>query len=167
MKKITLIGLVAIFAGCSSIPSSPPIGSEAAKTFFTPSSSTQGTIYFTCGKWYTKTAITDSSNESPVCDFIVNKKPYTQLKKGSVGRLDLPPGMYEISQGENSMSTSVPAKIDLKAGGIVLAIANYTHKTGVLGGAMTGNHIFSVEIITTGVVTQIQNKSPVQLAPLP
>lgn len=130
MKRLALVGFAALAAGCSTIPSSPPITGEAARTFFAQAPNGKGTIYFTCGKWFTKTAIGDSTNESPACDFVVNGKAYSQLKKGNVGRLDLPPGNYEISQGDGAMSVSVPSKLDLKAGGVVLAVANYTH-TGI------------------------------------
>lgn len=166
MKRLALIGVAALAAGCSTIPSSLPITGEAARTFFAQAPSGKGTIYFTCGKWFTKTAVGDSANESPACDFVVNGKAYSQLKKGSVGRLDLSPGNYEITQGDGAMSVSVPSKVDLKAGGVVLAVANYTHKAGVLGGGMTGNHVFTVDILTSGVVEQVQGKNPASLSPV-
>ncbi len=166
MKRLVLVGLAAFATGCSTIPASPPITGDAARSFFAQAPSGQGTIYFMCGKWFTKTAVADTANESPACDFVVNGQAYTQLKKGNVGRLNLPPGNYEITQGDGAMSVSVPSKVDLKAGNVLLAVANYTHKTGVLGGGMTGNHVFTVDILTTGVAEQTQGKSPALLSPV-
>ncbi len=61
------------------------------------------------------------------------------------------------------MAVSIPTKIDIGGGDVILAIANYTQKTGLLGGAMSGNHVFTVEIQKTNVIEQVKRKAPVSM----
>lgn len=164
MKKILLLtAFIILFAGCSSVPKSAPLTGDAAQQFFNPAVGIKATAYFTCGKWYTKSWLGDSENDSPFCDFLVNSTGYSRIEKNMVGRIELLPGRYQIKQVEESMGVSIPTEVELGRGDVILFTANYTHRVGALGGAMTGNHLFTVELLKNDVLAKIRTKMPVAM----
>lgn len=162
-QNLLVITSLALTA-CASVPSAKLLTGDSAANFFSEPQGGKGVIYFACGKWFTKTALMDSENELPACEFVVNGRQYVQLKKGNVGKLELPSGIYEIKHADATMSVAIATSVDLKSGETHLAVADYTHKTGVMGGALSGNHVFS---ISTSKITadKVRQKSPVLMTP--
>ena len=166
LKKITLFMTFAIFiSGCATVPSSVPIVGSAAERFFSNPQKGNGVIYFSCGKWFTKSALLDAEDDLPACEFVINDRQYSQLKKGTVGKLELPNGKYSIKQAEGSMSVSIATSVELKESDVLLAVGEFTQKSGLSGGALSGNHVFSVALSQISI-DNIKHKKPVLMAPI-
>lgn len=170
MKNVLLIAVATIgLIGCSSVPLATKMTPDQSQGFFSAGKDAKGgTVYFTCGRQTVSTLLMTSQTESPTCQYSVNSTLYKAVAKGSVGRLDLKTGTYEIRQpAESSLAVIVPLKLEARPGDVALVKANYEVKQGGLGGALSGAHISSVEYDKDEVLEKIKGKQPVLMEPLP
>lgn len=169
MKKVLLLAIATIgLIGCSSVPLANKMTPDQSTGFFTAGKdSTAGTVYFTCGRLTTSSWLMTTKNELGACQFSVNSIAYKGVEKGSVGRLDLKSGTYEIKQVIQDLGTSVPLKLEVRAREIVLVKAHYDMKIGPLGGALSAGHVFTVEYDKDDVLEKIKDKQPVLMEPVP
>jgi hypothetical protein len=63
------------------------------------------------------------------------------------------------------MAVAIATTVDIKVGETHLAVADFTHKTGLMGGALSGNHVYSINISKV-TVDKLRQKSPVLMTPL-
>jgi len=166
LNRITKFITITIFiSGCATVPSSSPIVGSAVENFFSSPQNGKGVIYFSCGKWFTKSALLDAEDDLPACEFVINDRQYSQLKKGTVGKLELPKGKYSIKQAEGSMSVSIATSVELKESDVLLAVGEFTQKSGIGGGALSGNHVFSVTLSQISI-DNVKHKKPVLMVPV-
>lgn len=160
----SLVGLV----GCSSIPYATKMTPDQSAEFFSAGKDTKnGTVYFTCGRQTYSSWLVSTKGELAGCQFAVNSTTYKGLEKGSIGRLDLKAGTYEISQPAQMQAAIIPLKLEVRAGEVILVKAHYDIKSGVLGGALNAGHIFTVDYDKEDVLKKVQGMQPVLMEPAP
>lgn len=171
MKRAIALAMSAIgLVACSSMPMATKMAPDQSVGFFSASKDAKaGTVYFTCGRQTVATLLMSHQTESPACQYSVNSTVYKGLEKGSVGRLDLKPGTYQISQPTQSSSSimSVPLKLELRAGEIVLVKAHFDMKTGLLGGGASAVNVFTVDYDKEDVLEKIKGRQPMLMEPAP
>lgn len=170
MKKAIALAMSAIsLVACSSMPMATKVTPDQSAGFFsTGKDAKAGTVFFMCGRQTVATALMSHQADSPACQYSVNGTSYKGFEKGAVGRMDLKPGIYEISQADQQPSSStmnVPLKLDLRAGELVLVKAHFDMKTGALGGALSGVRVFTVDYDKQDVLEKVKGKQPVLMEP--
>jgi hypothetical protein len=169
MKKNILIILFATLAGCNSVAPPAGLAGKLADDFFVPSKGKLATAYFTCGK-FLQHYIIDQEMDLEHCDFVINSESYTTLQKNTIGRLELPPGRYQIKQVDDD--GSIPNKtveIDLAAGETVLFKTAFTQTIsvggtivlGAIGGQAFGSRLASIEVFKNPSLANQKSKIPV------
>ncbi len=169
-KAIALVMFAISLVACSSMPMATKVAPDQATGFFSSGKdTTNGTVYFVCGRQTVATVLMSHQADSPSCQYSVNGTNYKGLEKGSVGRLDLKPGTYQISQPTPSSSSimSVPLKLELRAGEIVLVKAHFDMKTGLLGGGASAVSVFTVDYDKEDALKKVKSRQPMLMEPAP
>ena len=169
MKKAIALAVSAIsLVACSSMPMATKIAPEQSTGFFSAGKDAKsGTVYFTCGRHTYSSWLVSTKSELGGCQYSVNSVAYKGIEKGSIGRLDLTAGTYEIKQVDQPLATIVPLKLEVRAGEVVLVKAHYDMKAGVLGGAINASHVFTVDYDKEDVLEKVKDKQPVLMEPAP
>lgn len=171
MTKAILLAVSAVsLVACSSMPMATKIAPEQSTGFFSAGKDAKtGTVFFVCGRQTVATLLMSHQGDSPACQYSVNSAVYKGLEKGAVGRLDLKPGTYQISQPTPSSSSimSVPLKLELRSGEIVLVKAHFDMKTGLLGGGASAVSVFTVDYDKEDVLEKIKGRQPMLMEPAP
>lgn len=169
MKKAIALAMSAVsLVACSSMPMATKVAPDQATGFFSSGKdTTNGTVFFICGRQTVSTPLMNQQGDSPACQYTVDSTVYKGLEKGSVGRLDLKPGTHQISQPDPTGSSSVivPLKLELRAGEFALVKAHFDMKTGALGGALSGVRVFTVDYDKEDVLAKVKDKQPVLMEP--
>lgn len=169
MKKTLLLAAVVGLVGCSSVPTAIKLPPDQVAGFYQTDAAakTKAVAYFTCGRVTLESWAGRKEYDASSCEYIVNGAAYKSLDKGTVGRLVVSPGTYQITQTAGTGETSVPLNLDLKAGDVVLVKAHFGMKSGAMGGALTANYVRSVDYDKEGVLAQVKGKQPVLMEPAP
>lgn len=168
MRKNISIIFLAVLAGCNTV-SPPALTGKSSDGFFITAKEKVATAYFICGKWL-QHYIVDQEMDLDHCDFVVNSEAYTTLYKNTIGRVDLPPGKYQVKQADDD--GSIPSKeavVDLIAGEVVLFKASFTKSVslggtlfgGAIGGEMMGSRLANVEVFKSPNLANQKDKTPV------
>lgn len=141
---------------------------QSAGFFTAGKDAKNGSVYFTCGRQTVATLLMSHQGDSPACQYSVNSTVYKGLEKGAVGRLDLKPGTYQISQPTQSSSSimSVPLKLEVRAGEVVLVKAHFDMKTGLLGGGASAVSVFTVDYDKEDVLEKVKDRHPMLMEPV-
>lgn len=169
MKKAIVLAMAAVgLVACSSMPMATKVAPDQATGFFSPGKdTTNGTVYFVCGRHTYSSWLVSTKSELGGCQYSVNSVAYKGIEKGSIGRLDLKSGTYEIKQVDQPLATIVPLKLEVRVGEVVLVKAHYDMKAGVLGGAINASHVFTVDYDKEDVLAKVKGKQPVLMEPAP
>ncbi len=62
-------------------------------------------------------------------------------------------------------SYAIATSVELKESDVLLAVGEFTQKSGLSGGALSGNHVFSVALSQISI-DNIKHKKPVLMAPI-
>ena len=138
--KITrgLILLVVSFKLVGCVTPSLELSENDKGAFYDPPKDKKlATIYLTCGK-YARNGDYDSLlmiSENASCGYKINGKPYSQILKNEIGRVDIPAGKFTLN---NSVDRDASKTLEVKEGEKILLVTDENFLTADNPGASGG-----------------------------
>ena len=135
--RILLVSFICLsLIGCVT-PSLDLSENDKGAFYDPPKDKKLATIYLTCGK-YARNGDYDSLlmiSENASCGYKINGKPYSQILKNEVGRVDIPAGNFTLN---NSVDRDASKTLEVKEGEKILLVTDENFLTADNPGAFGG-----------------------------
>ena len=157
-KTITISFFIVLsllsLTGCG--PTAEKISTNTDDFFSQKPTNGNAIVFFTCGRSLSKSIVSVFDMDVLRCNFRVNSVLYTQLKKGTVGKLSLTPGEYSLDQGGNT-GNHTQTVIKVNSGDVLLVTGNIMTTPGTL----TSTMLWKIDVSKN--INAVVNKIPVAM----